>query len=73
MCSWEAEELEFNPRPSGAKALTVAPPLQVVEGAGARRPELRASCSGGAGGRPSCGWDVRGLEPAPDLEAVGSP
>ena len=27
-------------------------------------------------GRPvsgTCGWDMMGLEPAPDLEAVGSP
>lgn len=32
MCSWKAEELEFSPRPVGARAFAVALPLQEVEG-----------------------------------------
>ena len=51
--------LEFSPRPSGAKALAVAAPLQGAEGAGARcqggpSSGLPAVVAQGAGGRPSC-------------------
>ena len=59
----------------GARAFAVALPLQEVEGGrcqAARAPGFMQWEPGEQGGWSSS-WDVMGLEPAPNLEAVGSP
>lgn len=75
MCSWRAEGLEVGPGPVAARALAAALPLQDVQGGrcqAARAPGF-VQWEPREQGRAVLVVDVMGLEPAPNLEAVGSP